>query len=391
AAPGGDPSGDSAEPGAANAESRQRSGTRGDQEAESTDSEPASRQAPGTHGGQDGETAPAPASDTPHGSRRGSLIGEALTEAIAEAVRQTDGDGHYRVFTKAHDRIELVPAADAAEAEALLANGRDAARRLRRGLTNALRSAEKRWWRHDQLRGELSPRSLYRLATDRPRLDIFRVRSVVQGQSTAVSILLDASGSMSRRKMEVARSALAVLLQALGDLGVATEALTFTTGNAVDIAQAVQQSGLDAGKLRERYGRLSNLEIGLVKAFAEPVRPALARLPAVRGSGLTPLGEGMQIAAARLVVRRENRRILLVLTDGKAGCEGSSESARRHAQAMAERIMRAGIELIGVGILDENIREVVAESIVIQKIEDLPAQLCKLLGRTLKKGLRHVG
>jgi len=82
---------------------------------------------------------------------------------------------------------------------------------------------------------------------------------------------------------------------------------------------------------------------------------------------------------------------MLVLTDGKAGCEGGGESAHLHAQHIAGLITKAGIELIGVGILDDNLCEIVEDTIVIQKLEDLPAQLCKLLGRTLKKGLRHVG
>jgi hypothetical protein len=82
---------------------------------------------------------------------------------------------------------------------------------------------------------------------------------------------------------------------------------------------------------------------------------------------------------------------LLALTDGKAGCEGGADSATEHAREMARRIAKAGIELIGVGICDENIREVIDDSIVIQELSDLPAQLCKLLGRTLQKGLRHVG
>ena len=73
----------------------------------------------------------------------------------------------------------------------------DVVRRLRRGLANALRSAEKRWWRDDQVRGSLSPRTLYRLCTDRRLLDVFRIRSTVQGRSTAVCVVLDASGSMT--------------------------------------------------------------------------------------------------------------------------------------------------------------------------------------------------
>ena len=320
-----------------------------------------------------------------------TLIGEALAETISRQVAALDSSCQYRPYTRQYDRIETVPSASPPEVEALLSIGRDTVRRLRRGLTNALRSAEKRWWRDDQVRGALSPRTLYRLCTDRTRLDVFRVRSAVQGRSTAVSVVLDASGSMHTRKMQVARQAVRVLLEALADLKVATEALTFTTGDMLDASRIMHQTGLDAHQLRDRYGRLSNLEIGLVKQFGEPVKPALARLPNVRGSGLTPLGEAMQIAAARLAPRPETRKILLVLTDGKAGCEGSSESATFHAQEVALRICKAGIELIGVGILDDNVCEVISDSIVIQQIEELPAQLCKLLGRTLKKGLKHVG
>jgi len=117
----------------------------------------------------------------------------------------------------------------------------------------------------------------------------------------------------------------------------------------------------------------------------------MSRLPSLNGTGLTPLGEAMQIAASRLIVRSESRLILLVLTDGKAGCEGGTLSAAIHAQEIAMRITKAGIELIGVGILDENIREIIRAALVIQQIEELPAQLCKLLSRTLMKGVRHVG
>jgi hypothetical protein len=54
------------------------------------------------------------------------------------------------------------------------------------------------------------------------------------------------------------------------------------------------------------------------------------------------------------------------------------------------QIENTGIELVGVGIMDESLRAIVTDTIVVHQLEDLPAQLCKLLGRTLKRGLRHV-
>jgi cobalamin biosynthesis protein CobT len=321
----------------------------------------------------------------------GSLISQALDDAIREQMASIDIKRTYRPYTREHDRIVAIESAGAEEVQNLLQADRDGVRRLRRGLTNALRSREKRWWQDGQLRGMLSPRQLHRLCLDRCRIDVFRKRAVVQGKSTAIAILLDASGSMSQRKMDVARRALRVLLEALADLRVPTEALTFTTGNEVDLQQLMSEAGGNMHQMRERYGRLSNLEIGIVQRFGEPVAQAWQRLPRIRGTGLTPLGEAMQVAASRLAVRREERRILLVLSDGKAGCEGGSDVAEAHAVEMARRIQRAGIEVIGVGILDDHIAGVVDAALVVQDLTQLPAQLCKLLSQTLMKGVHRVG
>ncbi|MEK7393262.1 MAG: hypothetical protein AAB214_11930, partial [Fibrobacterota bacterium] len=250
-----------------------------------------------------------------HGAGGRSLITEALTELISEQVAQLDSGNEYRVFTRQFDRMTLVPAANEHDVQDMLGKHGDVVRRLRRGLANALRSAEKRWWRGDQLRGELSPRGLHRLCLDRPQLDVFRTQAMVQGRSTAVSIVLDASGSMTTNKMDVARDALRVLLQALDELSVATEAITFTTGNDANVFKSATENGGDPNVLRQRFSRIANLEIGVVKQFDEPVKTALRRLPSIKGTGLTPLGEAMQIGAQRINSRRENRKVMLVLTD----------------------------------------------------------------------------
>ena len=49
---------------------------------------------------------------------------------------------------------------------------------------------------------------------DRPSLNVFRTRAMVQGRPTAVCIALDASGSMTTQKMDVARASMRVLLEA---------------------------------------------------------------------------------------------------------------------------------------------------------------------------------
>jgi len=328
----------------------------------------------------------------PHPSQQtGSIIEEVLSEAIWDQASRVDAAETYRVYTRELDRIGVIPAAEPKEIQAMLRDKRDVSRRLRRGLANALRSAEKKWWRDDQVNGQLSPRRLYRLCFDESSLAVFRTRAKIQGRSTAVSTLVDVSGSMTSRKISVTREALRAILEALSDLPVPSEALTFTTGNRIDWPDLMSRTGLNQSEIKRRYTRISNLEIGLIQQFGEPVGVALSRLPSIRGSGLTPLGEAMQIAARRLYARRESRRILLVLTDGKAGCESGAQTAVRHAKEVARRAMKAGLELVGVGILDANLCEIIPNTIVIHEIDELPARLCKLLGRTLTKGMNHVG
>jgi cobalamin biosynthesis protein CobT len=365
-----------------------------DNDAQEGDSDASSGPATGEAGGaEESAEAPTGAHGTANsGGAGGLLIGEIVAEAIAEAIKRTDGNGKpYRVFTKQHDCIEEEPTADDVDVQKLLATGADTVRRLRRGLFTALRSAEKRWWREEQDRGSLSPKTLHRLCLDRPSLTIFRTRGVVQGRSTAICIVLDASGSMTTQKMDVARDSLRVLLEALSDLRIPTEAFTFTTGDSFTAQDVLKETGEDLGAIHQRFSRLANLRIGLIKRYGEPVKTALRRLPRIQGTGLTPLGEAMQIGARRIIVRPELRRIMLVLTDGRAGCEAPDASAHQHAQEMAKRISQVGIELVGVGIKDDSLQAVIEDTIVVQQLEDLPAQLCKLLGRTLQKGLQHVG
>jgi cobalamin biosynthesis protein CobT len=365
-----------------------------DDDAQEGDSDEGSKSASGKSAAQDESTEGTDTlANTANAEGQGGLlIGEIVAEAIAQAIKRSDGSAKpYRVFTKQHDCIEAEPTADEADVQKLLAAGTDMVRRLRRGLFTALRSAEKRWWREEQDHGALSPKTLHRLCLDKPRLNVFRTRGVVQGRSTAVCIVLDASGSMTMQKMEVARSSLRVLLEALDDLRTPTEAFTFTTGDRFTAQDVLKQTGEDLGAIHQRFSRLANLRIGLIKRYDEPVKTALRRLPRIQGTGLTPLGEAMQIGAKRIIVRPELRRIMLVLTDGRAGCEAPDASAHVHAQEVAKRITQTGIELVGVGIKDDSLRAVIEDTIVVQELQDLPAQLCKLLGRTLRKGLCHVG
>jgi len=81
------------------------------------------------------------------------------------------------------------------------------------------------------------------------------------------------------------RDALGVLLQALHELKVTTETITFTTGTDTSMFKQATEHGENPDVLRQRFSCFANLEIGLVKQFEEPVKAALRRLPNIRGTG----------------------------------------------------------------------------------------------------------
>jgi len=74
-------------------------------------------------------------------------------------------------------------------------------------------------------------------------------------------MVLDASGSMTSRKMKVVRDATRVLFQALDDLKIPTEAFTFTTGDAISVANASQSTGEDYHELLARYSRWKQINL----------------------------------------------------------------------------------------------------------------------------------
>jgi hypothetical protein len=79
-------------------------------------------------------------------------------------------------------------------------------------------------------------------------------------------------------------------------------------GDRFTAQDVLKETGEDLGAIHQRFIRLANLRIGLIKRYDEPVKTALQRLPRISGTGLTPLGEAMQVGARRIIVRPELRR-----------------------------------------------------------------------------------
>jgi cobaltochelatase CobT len=281
-----------------------------------------------------------------------------------DAGRSNEPKSAYKIFTTGHD--ELIAAEDLCPQEELerlrafldkqLASLHGAVARLANRLQRRLMAQQNRSWDFDLEEGILDPARLSRIATDPLSPLSFKQERDTDFRDTVVSLLIDNSGSMRGRPITVAATCADILARTLERCGVKVEILGFTT-RAWKGGQA-REEWLRAGK-PARPGRLNDLRHIIYKAADAPWRRARRNLGLMMREGLLKEnidGEALQWAHARLLGRPEQRRILMVISDG-APVDDSTLSVNsgnyleHHLRYVITEIEnRSPVELIAIGI-----------------------------------------
>lgn len=165
-------------------------------------------------------------------------------------------------------------------------------------------------------KGYLDPARLPRLIIDPMQALSFKMERDTQFRDTVVTLLIDNSGSMRGRPITVAASCADILARTLERCGVKVEILGFTT-KAWKGGQA-REKWLASGK-PQTPGRLNDLRHIIYKSADEPYRRARSNLGLMMREGLLKEnidGEALIWAHNRLLGRREQRRILMMISDG---------------------------------------------------------------------------
>ena len=273
-------------------------------------------------------------------------------------------DNFYKVYTNQFD--EEISAEDLCDAEELtrlrayldkqLSNLQGVVARLANRLQRRLMAQQNRSWDFDLEEGILDAARLTRVITDPLHALTFKVEQDTKFRDTVVTLLLDNSGSMRGRPITVAATCADILARTLERCGVKVEILGFTT-RAWKGGQS-REKWLTAGK-STNPGRLNDLRHIIYKAADEPWRRARKNLGLMMREGLLKEnidGEALIWAHNRLLGRSEQRRILMVISDG-APVDDSTLSVNsgnyleRHLrQVIADIEGRSPVELIAVGI-----------------------------------------
>jgi cobaltochelatase CobT len=215
---------------------------------------------------------------------------------------------------------------------------------------------QNRSWEFDLEEGLLDPARLSRIIIDPMHPLSFKREKDTNFRDTVVTLLLDNSGSMRGRPITVAATCADILARTLERCGVKVEILGFTT-RAWKGGQS-REAWLAANK-PPNPGRLNDLRHIIYKSADAPWRRARRNLGLMMREGLLKEnidGEALDWAHRRLLARIEQRRILMMISDG-APVDDSTLSVNsgnyleRHLRWVIEDIeQRSPVELIAIGI-----------------------------------------
>ncbi len=291
--------------------------------------------------------------------------GESMQAARPNWVRSNEEDANvYKVFTTAHD--EVIEAGDLCDGDELsrlrrtldthLKGLETAVGRLANRLQRRLLAQQQRSWTFDQEEGVLDPARLPRVIMDPTMPLSFKQETDQEFRDTVVTLLIDNSGSMRGRPILVAAACADMLARTLERCGVKTEILGFTT-RAWKGGRS-KEDWIAAGKTPQP-GRLNDLRHIVYKAADAPWRRTRDNLGLMLRDGLLKEnidGEALLWAWKRLSGRPEQRRILMVISDG-APVDDGTQSANSPAylekhlrEVIAQIENRSEIELLAIGI-----------------------------------------
>jgi cobaltochelatase CobT len=273
-------------------------------------------------------------------------------------------DFDYHAYTNAYD--EIVAAEDLCDAEELtrlrgyldqqLVHLQGAVTKLANRLQRRLMAQQSRSWDFDQEEGLLDAARLARVIVNPEHSLSYKVERDTDFRDTVVTLLIDNSGSMRGRPISIAAISADILARTLERCGVKVEILGFTT-RAWKGGQS-REGWLSAGR-PPHPGRLNDLRHIVYKNADEPWRRARKNLGLMMREGLLKEnidGEALLWAHGRLIARPEERRVLMVISDG-APVDDSTLSVNsgtyleRHLRQVINWIeARSPVELVAIGI-----------------------------------------
>jgi cobaltochelatase CobT len=256
---------------------------------------------------------------------------------------------------------------------------------MQKDLERAMAAQSKSVWHSGLRRGRLNSSSLSKLILKDDR--VFRRREEAVTKDTAVSLVVDCSGSMSGDKIQKASAAAFALSSVLDRMSIAHEVIGFTTKR-----DRIRSTGPSktAAESSVSYSRIEPLYMPILKNFDDRLGPKTKRnIAAMQHADFLHQnvdGECVQIAAQRLAKRKERRHVMIVLSDGQPAAPGDGRALRNHLKSVVIGIQEAGIDIIGIGIQSNAVSDYYPKNVILNEVSDLAGEVMqKIRGLLLAK------
>ena len=309
---------------------------------------------------------------------------DSLSREVASAAKESD----YYIWTKDFDIVETYkPTSDTRSldrrVEAMQTKSDAMVGVMQKDLERAIAARSLAVWRPGLRKGRINASSLSRLATGDDR--VFRRREVAISKDVAISLLVDNSGSMSGSRIQTASDAAFAMSSVLDRMNIANEVLGFSAHYKRVSDREFDKAASDAGVT---FARTLPLYIPIYKAFDERLTPETKRriaAMAIDGGLLQENvdGESVQIAAQRLMKRKEKRHILMVFSDGQPACPGNNHQLRAHLKNSVKMIEQSGVDVIGIGIQTKAVEQYYSKHVVLNDVDQLAGEVMQQLRKFL--------
>ena len=306
-----------------------------------------------------------------------------ISSAACDAAKESD----YLIYTKDKDVVEPLKVGreyDSAMLTRLQSKVDHMVAPLQKDLERAIAARSLSMYSAGHRSGRIHAANLSRLAVGDDR--VFRRKHEATSKDVAVELVVDASGSMDGQKIDTATQAAYALASVLERIGIKCEVICFTTGEGC--ADHATLSA-ETAKLGRRFSRVEALYMPILKGFDErmttDVKARFGWLPNSNILHNNVDGECVEIAARRLMNRRETGKIMMVLSDGAPHAAGETHTLAPHLKKTIADITRAGVNVIGIGIQSDEVRRFYPKHLTLNNVEDLPGVVMKELRALILK------
>jgi len=256
-------------------------------------------------------------------------------------------------------------------------------RKLERGLEDMMRRG-----RDDGKEfGALDTKRLVQAFSGQP--NVFWMPEDTPEMNTAVEVLVDLSGSMHGEKLDLAQMSAICLAEAMNTINVPFEVTGFFNDGRLDPPE------LRSSDLRG-FSRYENETYYVFKGFNDTLRESKGSLASIRFCCGRENCDGVSVAWAgrRLMKRPENKKVLIVLSDGqpafRIGREPNGvrrsewfDGARNYVRDVVAGLSDTGMHVVGIGICDNAVQRYYKNWVVINDIDELPGEVMSQVAKVL--------